>query len=88
MGICESIIVTGASSQVGKFLLPRLVEKGFTVNALGRTPPTGKEKGVVWHRVDIGKDPLPPIAAQCLIHLAPLPLLLPGFGDQWNRKRI
>lgn len=73
----QDIIVTGASSQIGLFLLPRLVESGRTVHALGRNPPAVEGKGIVWHRVDLGKPPLPAIAAQCLIHLAPLPLLPP-----------
>jgi nucleoside-diphosphate-sugar epimerase len=34
----RSILVTGASSQIGRFLLPRLVAGGYSVKAISRYP--------------------------------------------------
>lgn len=71
------IIVTGATSQIGAFLIPRLRKAGHEVHAVTRRYPTDHpsgEGGVTWYRVDIVHDPLslqvPGVAV--LIHLAPL----------------
>lgn len=69
------IVVTGATTQIGRFLLPRLVGLGFAVRALSRNPPAESGLGVVWHQADIRRDPLPAVGAGCLIHLAHLALL-------------
>ena len=45
------VVVTGASSQIGVFLLPRLVESGFRVQAVSRraaVKPLVLESGPVW----------------------------------------
>jgi nucleoside-diphosphate-sugar epimerase len=70
-----SVIVTGATSQIGRFALPRLVAQGFTVHALSRNPPSTAEPGIIWHQTDIIEGPLPPLEASILIHLAHLALL-------------
>ncbi len=81
------IIVTGATSIVGRFLLARLLDAGYEVHAISRddekrSDPAGK---LTWHQADIGQPgQLPPIHAQALIHLAPLwllPPLLPVLGS-------
>ena len=74
------IIVTGATSQVGIFLLPRLTEAGFHIHALSRNDPTFKNVAhahLTWHRIDISKGwkGLDVQGALHLIHLAPVWLL-------------
>ena len=49
----KPIIVTGATSQVGFFLLPRLTEAGFHIHALSRNDPTFQNAAhahLTWHR--------------------------------------
>ncbi len=78
----RNIIVTGATSQIGLCLLPRLVEAGYRVIAISRayTPKQASKASaanIFWLRVDVrdsaGLAALPP--AHTLIHLAPLVLL-------------
>lgn len=75
------IIVTGATSIIGRFLLPRLVNAGYQVHAISRNcrqNPSETDKKVFWHPVDIAHpEQLPRLDAQALIHLAPLWLLPP-----------
>ena len=77
MQAIKSVIVTGATSQIGVFLLPRLVNQGLAVHALSRR---SKDLGVsgcevIWHEADIANGDVPALQADCLIHLAPLTLL-------------
>ena len=56
MSGAPSAVVTGASSQIGVFLLPLLVEAGFEVTAVSRAAPAGAVQvagGVCW----ISPDP-------------------------------
>lgn len=72
--------VTGASSPVAAFLLPRLLNDGHAVTALSRgTAPAAAPAGVAWVQADLqGDAPLPPLpGVQALVHLAPLWLLPP-----------
>jgi GT2 family glycosyltransferase/nucleoside-diphosphate-sugar epimerase len=77
----RTIIVSGATSQVGRSLLPRLVNAGYRVVALSRhgVPDwqEGFPAGVLWLRTDIcNADSLLGLpAAGGLIHLAPLAIL-------------
>ncbi|NJD05026.1 MAG: NAD-dependent epimerase/dehydratase family protein [Methylococcaceae bacterium] len=73
----STILVTGASSQIGHFLLPKLIVAGFSVQALSRRPPETDEPGTRWHRCDIAAGTLPDAPLSGAIHLAPLPLLPP-----------
>ena len=73
----NSVLITGGSSQVGVYLIPKLKERGLVVHALSRRPPASAPSGAVWHRVDIENLDLSGAKAQILIHLAPLPLLPP-----------
>jgi uncharacterized protein YbjT (DUF2867 family) len=49
-----AVLVTGASSQIGVFLLPRLLEKGYRVRALSRRAGAAAETvpGLVWAHPD------------------------------------
>lgn len=69
----HTILVTGASSQIGHFLLPRLLTAGAEVIALSRKPGIDRP-GLRWWRGDLGTDLTWP-RASALIHLAFLPLL-------------
>lgn len=85
------IIVTGATSIIGRFLLPRLVNAGYEVHAISRNyceNPSETEKRVFWYPVDITHlEQLPRVNAQALIHLAPL-WLLPPLLPVLNSLRI
>jgi nucleoside-diphosphate-sugar epimerase len=50
----DRVLVTGASSQVGVFLLPRLLEAGYAVRALSRQAGAPREvtEGLVWAHPD------------------------------------
>jgi GT2 family glycosyltransferase/nucleoside-diphosphate-sugar epimerase len=90
-------IVTGATSQIGHFLIPRLREAGYTVHAISRKP-VGHDREVdpalIWHEADIvrDQDALKKIAgATVLIHLAPLgtlPPLVKGAAEMGIRRII
>ncbi|MDD5037651.1 MAG: NAD(P)-dependent oxidoreductase [Methylococcaceae bacterium] len=71
----NSVLVTGATSQIGVFLLPRLVAQGFQVHAISRNPPSRHVAGGIWHAANIVAGELPDLRVDCIIHLAPLPLL-------------
>lgn len=78
----RTVIVSGATSQVGRFLLPRLAQAGYRVVALSRKVPRhlkSEQSGeVYWIEADIcDADLLVTLpSARYLIHLAPL-LILP-----------
>ena len=70
----STVIVTGATSQIGSYLLESLSESGFTVHAASRNPVSSH--GVFWHETDIEKEGMPLVKdADTLIHLAPIWLL-------------
>jgi GT2 family glycosyltransferase/nucleoside-diphosphate-sugar epimerase len=91
-----AILVTGATSQVGRFLLPRLQAAGFQVHALSRKPATQtgrRTTGVTWRQCDIAhENNLPHIADLAyVIHLAPLmtlPKLIDRFAELGVRRII
>ncbi len=69
-----TVLVTGAGSQIGYFLLPRLLLAGYSVSAISRR--SRRDSDVKWLQTDL--DPLPTdfnSKAEILFHLAPLPLL-------------
>jgi len=88
----ETVLVTGATNQIGHFLLPLLIEKDFHVHAISRSKEQSNvDPRITWHQADIGdNDDLPTVQATMLIHLAPLhtlPALLPQLS-QHGIKRI
>ncbi len=85
-----SVIVAGATSQIGQFLLPRLAAAGYRVFALSRRPPpAAMGAAVTWVQADVAAlAPLPDIGTvRTLIHLAPL-WLLPGYVDAAARLGV
>jgi nucleoside-diphosphate-sugar epimerase len=74
------IIVTGARSIIGRFLLPALLEEGYEVHAISRKSgknPSSKNE-LSWHLADISEpEQFPGTQAPTLVHLAPLWLLPP-----------
>ncbi len=75
-------IVTGASSQIGRFLLPHIQAAGFEITAISRQEPINK----AWLQIDITKNILP-VKSKILFHIAPLPLL-PQLLANSNIKRV
>lgn len=79
------ILVTGASSQIGDFLLPRLIAAGHEIHAVSRFA-RGAVPEVSWFQVDLDRPKaLVPAAQGCsaIIHLAPawsLPVHLPDLA--------
>jgi len=73
-----NVLVSGASSQIGRFLLPMLVERGDVVMALSRKRQP-KIDGVRWICADLDGDAgdlWRQLDCQAWIHLAFLPLAL------------
>jgi nucleoside-diphosphate-sugar epimerase len=78
----RKVVVTGATSMIGHFLLDTLLARGYEVHAVSRassdSPTTGARR-LIWHQADIDhpSQALAGIDAWALIHLAPLWLLPP-----------
>jgi len=86
------VIVSGATSQVGIFLLPRLIEVGFHVQALSRTDSASANRVhplITWHQTDISHGWTGPKiqGASYLIHLAPI-WLLPDIVEDLSHLGI
>jgi nucleoside-diphosphate-sugar epimerase len=86
------VVVTGASSQAGKFLLPLLSKAGYEVIAVSRDPDkTGLSAipGVKWSRADITKDfaAIPADRPFALIHTAPI-WVAPRFAEGVKADRV
>lgn len=62
----KRILVTGARGFIGRHVVPLLMERGYTVLAIGRTAPEAVEAGVHWHELDLFD------AAKCRALLAEL----------------
>jgi len=84
-------VVTGASNQIGYFLLPRLAKLG-TVTAISRQPPTAHRTthhNITWVQQDLRT--MPRFQSNILLHLAPIWLLsdlLNTLPSQHQLKRI
>ena len=87
-----AIIVSGATSQIGVFLLPRLTQAGFHVHALSRIDPGSSNRLhplVTWHQTEISADWKGSKIqdASQFIHLAPV-WLLPDVIDELSSMGI
>ncbi len=74
-----NILITGADSQIGRFLLPDLVRQGHTCACTSRSKHTDTE-GVRWVKADLNTDMTQAwqvCDANIWIHLAFLPLAIP-----------
>ena len=84
------VLLTGASSQIGLFLIPRLLHDGHQLFAISRRWRNG-EGGVQWLLDDASSPRMPWPPVDVLIHLAPLrllPDLLPEFFVHGGRRVI
>lgn len=70
-------LVLGASSQLGDRVLPYLLEAGYEVHAVSRTPhvesPVASQ--LHWHTLDLAAAERWPVAVSVVVHLAPVYLL-------------
>jgi len=78
-----TILVIGASGQIGRFLLPRLHARGESVVAFSRTeqPPS---EGVQWLRGQVPDSPMPGERFSAIICMGPLV----GFDDWLSRVEL
>jgi len=76
------VLVTGATSQIGYFLLPLLAAAGIEYIAVSRRPPSSFRQEGRWVQGDLLRDN--PFACagsiDCWFHLAKLPLALPWLA--------
>ncbi len=87
--MADSVLVTGASSQLGVFALPRLQAAGFSVLALSRrAPPSAMEvaERVRWQNP--GPIPGAGSAAEHLLSCGPLDLAIALVSQQTGLKRV
>ncbi|MDH5508908.1 MAG: NAD-dependent dehydratase [Nitrospinota bacterium] len=75
----NNCLVVGATSLVGKFLLPRMAGAGYSITAVSRDvqPHSGltKETSIKWVRLDLSSDPLSSMGKEdieTVISLAPI----------------
>jgi nucleoside-diphosphate-sugar epimerase len=88
----KPVIVSGATNQVGFFLLPRLLAAGYGVHALSRSNPAIRKIAhncLTWHQIDLfgNEKNLNMPEAEYFIHLAPI-WLLTGIIDDLCQKGI
>jgi nucleoside-diphosphate-sugar epimerase len=72
----NTAFVSGATSQIGYFLIPRLLNAGFNVIALSRQPHFVKQgQGISWKILNLQEDTISFPHSSVLFHAAPLFLL-------------
>lgn len=78
-----SVVVTGASSQIGYCLLERARRNSSPMTAVARRVPAWfrPAPGLRWEARDLARGWPPGLAAPCLVHAAPLDLLPALVGD-------
>lgn len=83
--------MVGASSLVGRYLLPRLAAAGWTPIAVSRRHAPVEPSEAQWVRVDVAREPSAIPAAASAVHLAPLwlaPPLIEGLAAKGLRRII
>jgi len=80
-------IVTGASSQIGHFLIPHLKVIGTHITAVSRQVRTCDED-IAWQYIDLTTTNMDEIPATTLFHIAPLSLIPTIISSQPQLKRI
>jgi len=88
----KPVIVSGATNQVGFFLLPRLLAAGYGVHALSRSNPAIRKithNRLTWHQIDLSSNEkkLNVPEAEYFIHLAPI-WLIPSIIDDLFQKGV
>jgi len=88
-----SVVITGASSQVGYFLLPRLADLGYSVIAQSRNKPSFSAPQLSWRITDVAEPgALAALLqdAQVWINLVPLHVIIPQLScfENDNLARI
>jgi nucleoside-diphosphate-sugar epimerase len=53
-----NVLVTGATNQIGQFLLPHLQAADFTITAISRYPQPNRA-GITWQQVDLSNSTVP-----------------------------
>jgi nucleoside-diphosphate-sugar epimerase len=98
--VSRSVVVTGATGLVGRYLLPRLCAAGFDVRAVSRRPADEAEseaassdggRRVRWISLDLAQGELSLEPTACLFHTAPiwlLPRLLSPLADLGLRRLV
>jgi nucleoside-diphosphate-sugar epimerase len=84
------VLLTGASSQIGLFLIPRLLSEGHDLFAISRRWRDGDD-GVKWLLDDVSTPKMSWPVVDALIHIAPLrlvPGLLPDFLAKGGHRVI
>ena len=82
------IVVSGASSLVGSYLLPKLLAQGHQLDVISRNQGESREN-LCWHQLPLEKANLSGLAVPdgfIYIHLAPLWLLPPILPELARRK--
>lgn len=76
----NEVFVAGASSQIGRFLLPQLIESGYRVTAVSRRMPT-EASPAHWLQADIAHQRLNELVnAETVVVLAPLGVLVDALS--------
>ncbi|MFC5410416.1 TIGR01777 family oxidoreductase [Larkinella bovis] len=84
--MAQTVLITGGTGTIGRRLTELLLEQGFQVSLLSRSPDPGKQSKVTVYQWDIAKEHIDPQAirtADHIIHLAGA-----GIADKrWTDKR-
>lgn len=87
------LILTGGTSLIGDYLIPRLLASGYQIQGLIRTASRDNQPGITWHTADISNDLTLPLLSEAYfaIHLAPLwllPKLIPVLAEKGVKRLI
>jgi nucleoside-diphosphate-sugar epimerase len=83
----KNILVTGATSQIGKFLLPLLSKDKFKIYAISRKRIID-DTDINWLNIDICNDEIPNLAIDTIIHLAEITYIDKIVKQLNNIKRV
>lgn len=87
--ISDGVLVLGATSLVGRFLLPRLAAEGVAVTALSREPPAESLPGTTWLKGDLTDPDLPARLPQAATVFSLMPIwLLPPVLPVLSAKGV
>jgi nucleoside-diphosphate-sugar epimerase len=90
----QTVLVTGASSQLGVFLIPRLLTAGFRVIALSRKAAAGVPESppdLLWvhpHALGIGTKDIPLLQVDMLISCGPLEMAIEVLREHHRLERV